>query len=292
MINRALWVVGLGLAVSGAVGCGNAPIAPPSSVMSNSFSPSSGTTASGAPADDLWWKYEVNGGQAEPVMANGLAGTITVADMMVHLTNGGTKRETTFGMSIALSDGATTVTGHATNQTDETLMVGPPSAEVSETMHQDQQLSGNGMSIHETIQSTTMPSMPLVDFGDHPDLDSLPVGHADQATVHLTVNALVTASAPGQMPQSDAATTTSDGTVTWTVVAQLPSMDVLGKSYQRVTEMQVQTNATEAQTGMTTSSTVTNWLAAGIGIIRSEGAADAQGTTLTEELIDTDLGLQ
>jgi hypothetical protein len=260
--------------------------------MSNSFSPSSATTASGSPAGDLWWTYAVNGGVATPIVIQGLSGTITVGDMMVHLTNGGTKRETTFDMSILLSDGATTVTGHASNRTDDTLIVGPPSAEVSETMHQDQQFSGNGMSLHETIQSMTMPSMPLVDFGDRSDLDSLPIGHTDQATVHLTATASAIASAPGVVPQSDTQTTTSDGTVVWTVMDQLPSMNVRGKTYARVTQIQVQTDSTDAQTGMTTSSTLTNWLAAGIGIIKSVGSSDALGTDLTEELIDTDLGLQ
>jgi hypothetical protein len=292
MINRASWVVGLGLVVSSVVGCGTSPLDAPPSVMSTSFSPSSGTTAAGAPADDLWWKYRANGGAAVPVQVNGASGTMTVGDISVHLTSGGTKRETTFGMSITVSEGGTIVTNHATSTADETLMVGPPAATVSESLHQEQQLSAPGESIHVMLQTMSTPAMPLVDFGDRPDLDQLPVGHADEVMVRVTATATATASAPGQVPQSDTKTATSDVHVVWTVMAQLPSMTVLGKPYDRVTEIQQQSDATDTLTLMTSSTTNTTWLAAGIGAIKTVTNADSLPTSITEELLDTNLGLQ
>jgi hypothetical protein len=261
--------------------------------MSNgSFSPTSGTTASGA-VSDLWWKHRMNGGVATPIVSNGIPGTATLGDRLTRLMDGGTQRAITFTLSVALSDGTTSATTHATNEIDDTLMAGPPSALVSETIHQDQQASGSGVSLDVMLDEMVTPTTPIVDFGDRTDLDQLPVGHAEEMMVRVMVNAIGTVSGPGVAPQTNAKTAMSDEHVVWTVMGQLPSMTVLGKTYQRVVQVQLQVDATDTATLMTTTTTETDWLAAGIGTIKSQRSADSTiGAAVTAELVDTNLGAQ
>jgi hypothetical protein len=293
MANRALWVLGLGMVAASIVGCGGGgPADAPPSVMAPSFSPSGGTTASGGAASEVWWKHRLNGGVGMPVVSNGIPGTITYGDRLTRVTNGGTERIVTFNLTLTLSDSGGSATSHATNELDDTLVVGPPSAVVSETWHQEQQVSAPGMSEHVTIQAMEALATPLVDFGDRSDLDQLPVGHAEEATTRITTNASATASAPGFAPQTNTKTSITDVHVMWTVMAQLPSMMVLGNTYERVVQVQMQTDSTDTSTLMTTSQTETDWLAAGIGLIKGQKNADEfLPSGATAELIDTNLGL-
>jgi hypothetical protein len=261
--------------------------------MTASFSPTGGTTASGGAASEVWWKHRLNGGVGMPIVSNGIPGTITYGDRLTRVINGGTERVVTFNLSLTLSDAGGSATSHATNELDDSLMVGPPSAVVSETWHQDQQVSGPGLSEHVSIQAMEALATPLVDFGDRTDLDQLPVGHVEEATVRVTTNASATASAPGVAPQTNTKTSISDEHVVWTVMAQLASMTVLGNTYQRVVEVQTQTDTTDTTTLMTTSQTETDWLAAGIGLIKVQKTADNfLPSGATAELIDTNLGLR
>ena len=109
----------------------------------------------------------------------------------------------TFNLTVtALSDGSNSAPRRTRpTRLDDTLMAGPPSAVVSENVHQEQQASGAGMSEHVSVQAMMALATPLVDFGDRTDLDQLPVGHADEATVRVTTNATATASAPGVAPR-------------------------------------------------------------------------------------------
>jgi hypothetical protein len=175
---------------------------------------------------------------------------------------------------------------------DDTLIAGPPSMIVSENVHQEQQASGGGMSLHLSLQEMISPAMALIDFGDRLDLDQLPVGHVDEQTVRVMATATATASAPGVTPQTNTKTATSDEHIVWTVMEQMPSMTVLGKTYERVVQVQLQVDATDSQTLMTTTTTETDWLAAGIGLIKSQKAGDSLlPGGATAELIDTNLGL-
>jgi hypothetical protein len=291
MVNRAL-VLGLGLIAAGAAGCNGGAsedLAPPAT-NSGSFSPTNGTTAAGA-TTDVWWKHRMNGGVAMPIVSNGMSGTMTMGDRLTKLTNGGTQRQITFAFTVTLSDGTITATSHATNEIDDTLMAGPPSALVAESVHQEQQASAPGFSEHVTLQEMLTSAMPTIDFGDRADLDQLPVGHVEEATSRVMVTGTATASAPGVAPQTNTETAISDEHFVWTVTGQMPSMTVLGKTYERVVEVQLRVDATDTATLMTTSQTETDWLAAGIGTIKSQKTGDnLLGTAFTAELIDTNLG--
>jgi hypothetical protein len=262
----------------------------PPSVMSGSFSPTSGMTAAGGAATEVWWKHRLNGAMATPVTINGSAGTLQLGDRLTRITSGGTSRVVTFDLTLTLQDASGPVTSHATNEADDTLMAGPPDALVAEQIHQNQQITGDGMSIGLVLSEMVMPSMPIVDLGDRTDLDQLPVGHHDEQTVQTMLSVTATATNGGMSNSNTMNATSSDHTV-WTVMEQIPSMTVLGHTYERVVEMVVDTDSTDISTGMVTTSTQTIWLAAGIGTIKAQQTDALLPGPMTAELIDTNLGL-
>jgi hypothetical protein len=283
--------VSLALIATCVVACGGGGSGEmPPSVMSGSFSPTSGTTASGAPGTEVWWKHRLNGGAATPVTVNGVPGTMQLGDRLTQITSGGTSRVITFDLTLRVQDPAGTVTSHSTNEADDTLMAGPPDALVSERILQNQQISGQGNSLQLALNEMIMPGMPLIDRGDRTDLDQLPVGHTDEQMVRTMVSVTATATRGGTSNSNTMMGAEDDHSV-WTVMEQIPSMTVLGHTYERVVKMVVTTDSTDTSTQMVTSSTQTLWLAARIGAIRSEQTNPFLPGPLTAELIDTNLGL-
>jgi hypothetical protein len=214
-----------------ACGGGGSGDAPPS-VMSGSFSPTSGTTASGGAATEVWWKHRLNGGVATPVTANGIPGTMQLGDRLTRITSGGTNRVVTFDLTLRLQDPTGAVTSHATNEVDDTLMAGPPDALVSERILQNQQISGQGTSLQVALNEMIMPGMPLVDQGDRTDLDQLPIGHTDEQMVRTMFSVTATATSGGTSNSNTKMGAEDDHSV-WTVMEQIPTMTVLGRTYER-----------------------------------------------------------
>lgn len=270
--------------------CDGSSAALPGSANSQSFSPVFGMTASGSKSD-VWWKYLINGGMPLSfVDSNGLSETATFpGDELVRTSGGGTKRATTFGMNISFSDNGDFVTESATSETDEALNPGPPNAVVSVEGKQSETLTVQGMAARIVTSVVTQLSMPTVDFGDRTDLDQLPVGHVDEATVRKTVTAMTTVSVGG-MAQSETQTLVSDVHETYTIMEQIPSMAVQGKTCQRVVRVEVKTDATDVSTGQPVANgTSTFWLAAGLGAIKNVASESGLATEVGVELIDTNL---
>jgi hypothetical protein len=290
-MNFRLALGGLLVAGLSAGACGsNGPVDVPASVMSTSFSPTTATTASGAPAAELWWRHRINGGQPTSIVMFGSAGTVTFGDRTTRVTAGGTHRETTFASSLTLDAAGTTLTSNATSTTTDTFMVGPPAALVSESLHTEELVSGGGTADREVTQTLKTPAMPLVDFADRADLDQLPVGHIDEATVTTVVTGSVTTTSGGRTQTLPVSGTTSDHEI-WTITEQVPSMTVLGNTYTRVVKAELKTDSTDMSTLSMTSVTATAWFAAGIGIIKELQNDSNLSIPITHELVDTNLGL-
>jgi hypothetical protein len=218
----------------------------------------------------------------------GSPGTLQLGDRLTRITDGGTKRVVTFDLTLTIEDAGGNVTNRASSEVDDTLMAGPPDAIVAEELHQQQQLAGQGMSAQVALNEMLTPAMPMVDLTDRTDLDQLPVGHKDEQTVQTTVSATATATISG-MSQTNTTTATSSTHTVWTIMQQIPSMMVLGKTYSKVVEVVVDTDSTDTSTNMVTTSTQTLWLAAGIGQIKSEANNALTPTPITAELVDTNL---
>lgn len=281
------FVVLCGLALAA---CDGSSAALPGPATTQSFSPVFGMTASGAKSD-VWWKYLINGGQPLSfVDASGVSETATFpGDELVRTSGGGTKRATTFGMNLSFSDSGDLVTESATSETDEVLNPGPPNAVVSADGKQNETLTVQGMAVRIAISVATRLSMPTVDFGDRSDLDQLPVGHVDEATVRKTVTSTATASVGG-MADTESKTLVSDVHETYTIMEQIPSMTVQGKTYQRVVRVEVKQDATDASSGQpVVNGTSTFWLAAGVGAIKNVASESVLAAEVSVELVDTNL---
>jgi hypothetical protein len=292
LMPRFRAVVALGLAMSGLAACGtSSPGDQPASAKSDSFSPSTAVDAMGMPTD-VWWKHRMNGGVATPIEVNGLSGTATATDRLTRVSAGGMNESGSFSMTLVLSDGTTSATSHVTATQTQARTVGPPSASTDLHLNEEEQVVGPGASIHLSLALASMYSMPVVDFGDRTDLDQLPVGHVDEATVTTTSSATVNVTGGGAPSTKSQSVTSSDHYV-WTVKEQLPSMTVLGKTYQRVVRMEVLTDSTNQSTLEKKSAITTLWLAAGIGIIKQlQPPNDTLSFPVTAELVDTNLGLE
>lgn len=280
--------VGLIAFALAACDAGGSPLETGPAVTSDSFSPVVGKTAAGA-AGDVWWKYRLNGGAAVPITSMGVPGTMKLSDETVRASDGGTKRSSTFGLTIVLNDGSTAVTTTGTATHEDVLMAGPPNAVVSETINEDEVASGGGETLRLVLSSMATPSMALVDFGDRTDLDQVAVGHTDEATVTTMISATATATVNGS-PSTNTTTGTSRDHETWKVAEQIPSMTVQGKTYQRVVRVQVESDSTDTSTNAVTTSSKTLWLAAGVGAIKSIETNSLLPTQITYELVDTNLG--
>jgi len=241
--------------------------------------------ADGAPLTELRWLHRINGGRPLQITGNS---TTTFGDRLTRVLDGGTRRITTGDVETIAISGMDRATTHLTQNFEETLMAGPPAAVILQTLHQEQQLSMEGMPpLHLLVTMMATPAMPLVDFGDRTDLDQLPVGQFADATIMISQT--LTTSVDGMPDASSSTTLSSSNRSRWTILERLPSLMVLGQSYRRVVKVAVQVDSTDLATAKTTTSTNVFWLAAGIGVVRSEQALGFAVGTLPSELVETNL---
>jgi hypothetical protein len=277
------------LALMGCDGGGPEHVAP--SVRSPSFSPTTGTTADGAPAAELWWRHRLHRGMAWPIDVNGTPGTMKLGDRLTRVIDGGTRRISTLEGDLTSGTGADRLTLHTTQRFDEILMRGPPAAVVSTMLDQEQNSTPAGIPpLNLVLTSMSMPAMPLVDFGDRADLDQVPVGPLGEATV-MTATSIAVTTTSGGTPNTIAMTLRSSDHTRWTILEQLPSLTVLGETYARVVKVQVDVESTDLDTSEVSSAANTFWLAAGIGIVRAEQVASPVVDPIPVDLADTNLGL-
>ncbi len=180
------------------------------------------------------------------------------------------------------------VTTHLTQRSEETLIAGPPSAAISQTLQQEQQLSVAGMPPLQLLATSMVTlAMPQVDFADRADLDQLPAGEFADATI--MTSATVAATTDG-MPSTSTSTTNYSSRSRWTILERLPSLTILGNSYRRVVKVEVRVDSTDLATSQTTTVTNRFWLAAGIGAVRTE-LAGLTAVPILSELVESNLAL-
>jgi hypothetical protein len=128
-----------------------------------------------------------------------------------------------------------------------------------------------------------MDSPPQAAFADRTDLDQLSVGYAEETSFTTTWTESTT---------SGGSTTTRSWSAMYhyrrTIVEQLSTMTVLGKTYRRVVKVEAAFDVTDA-TGQRTIPPSDSWYAAGIGLIRSSSFFPTVPTPVISELVDTNL---
>jgi hypothetical protein len=273
------------------VGCGGRALDPSASAKSDSFFPTSATKASGEAPSELWWRYSINGGAPVPITSDSLSGTMQFSDEVTVLSNGGTSEHSSLSATARLTDGLQVIASSVSEEMDMTLMAGPPSAIISQTTHQEQQLSAPGVAAHISLRGIAKPTMPITNFADRPDLDQLPIGHVDELTTRIVSTTSGSASANGRT-NTNMTTSNVDMHRVWTIVDQLPSLTVRGKTYERVVKIEEREDDTNVDTFEVTSDMVTRYFAVGIGLIKAEGSSDPFAGPVTIELVDTNLGAQ
>lgn len=285
ILSLAALVLAFGCLASSGCDDGGSPGVAPSGA-GNSFSPATGTGADGAPLTELWWRHRINGGLPRQITA---AGTLTFGDRLTRVLEGGTRRITTGDVdtdTVVEMDHSTT---HLTQRFEETLIVGPPSAVTSQTLHQETLLSLPESPPLKVLATLTMtPAEPVVDVCDRTDLDQLPLGQFAEVTIMRTLTS--TTSAEGRPDSARTETSSSIDHHQWTILQRLPALTVLGNSYRRVVKVAERVDSTDPATAQTTTVTNLFWLAAGIGVVRSEqGTGGFTVEPVLAELIETNL---
>lgn len=273
------------VACASAQGCGGgAPLQP---AHSSSFFPVRGTADNGAAAGTLHWVYRLNGGQ--PVTtASPSSATIHFGDENITAQDG-----LTITQSLDADLTATGVSGH--ESVDETDHITPDSspATISEKdINIAIAASNNGVSETEALMfHYTYGATPLSTFFDRDDLDTLPPGSSGSQDLQIMLNGTVTATVTGSGTQSQSTSMTLPTSLSWSLVDQLATFQVLGHDYANVVEVQTTTLVTDPSTGVPEQGTANIWLAKGIGMIREEQDGTAFDVTgpIASELVSTNL---
>jgi hypothetical protein len=246
---------------------------------SPSFYPVRAVDDTGQPAPLLHWTYRIN--QCQPTTSMGI--TLTLSD----------EDQTIQGSTLVQSEGVTYDSPSGTGMQTITEQLDPDAGAIIQIdIDTSARLTNGAADIMLTERFGTMP-MPSV--YNRSDLDTLQVGYsetipASHGTVSSTVRSATT-------PVSTTGTVDISGS--WSLLDKLASFAVQGTTYLDVVKVQGVVMATAsildpASGAMSTSATTTttvNYLAKGIGTIRSESTATQQSGTMTSvgELLGTNL---
>jgi hypothetical protein len=277
-----LWFVAIAL-TSAVVGCGGAdPLRP---AHSPSFFPVRGTADDGSPAH-LQWTYRFNDGH--PVTDPSLpAASLQLGDET--LTSDGSTMQTSLNVTVTSTDGS--ISGNESVSEADQLTSDSPAAVSARDLNVNANVTEMGMSVSlREMSHYAFGATPLSTFFDRSDLDTLEIGHSESGSAQAAVTATISITGPAAQTQTQTSTATLTGT--WTLMDKLPTFQVTAGTYANVVEVQMAQSSVDSSTGTTDQSSVTIWLAKGIGMVREEESSDSLiGTNgaIADELVSTNL---
>jgi hypothetical protein len=229
---------------------------------SASFFPTAATGEDGKAAPEIWWRLRVAAGAPVVISADGQPGSIDLDDVEVRIPAGAAQRTTKLAGTMTIG----AASSRLREDIVETLAAGSPVAISGEQVHQTQAVSSMGRRGTLDLTGIVTPSAPVRQIVDRTDLDRLPVGHVDVLTYtsSTSITGTVTSNGASHPSSSQELDMVRE---TWTVAQQLPTMDVLGKTYARVVKMTRVFESTETVSGVKETTTSTLWFAAGIGLV-------------------------
>jgi hypothetical protein len=208
----------------------------------------------------------MNGGSTTPLNATGGV-TVRYVDQEVRIA--GAMRTTSLKGTVASIDGSGWA-GTVSEDVTEHLSSESPATVVAREVVDTSSLVATG-STHTTIRLATMydfGAMPEPLFFDRTDLDTIAIGFSESVDVLAPATATETITTTSA-PETSNSNESVNRSLSWSLLAVLPTLQVLGKDYTDVVQVAAtMTSTTTAGDAPQTSSTL--WLAKGIGIVRAQ----------------------
>jgi hypothetical protein len=261
-------VAGLCLTACGGGGGDSAESYVPAESLS--FAPTTGTAASDpSQSVPLHWVYVLNNREALSSSFGDKTVNMVVDTFAVKVNPADMKRAMSLQGSVNGSDTATSFSGTYSLDASESVSV-----ESGKTTVHDQSFSmrvsgvQDGEKVFAQVKSTVKGFSPALEwFLDRTDLDQLAVGYTQSfgSDASLDVNVEVS---------GEPAASSSDKPIRvehqWTVMEQIASMEVQGKTYTKVVKLALLTTGAD-MAGKMAPVTQYYWVAKGVGMIRGQG---------------------
>lgn len=262
----------------------------PAPVRSASYSPLDGSLADGRDATQLWWTYELNAGRPITVAQPSVQLTLMPTSARVVVEPLKKTRKTQVSGSLKAVAGGTNVSGGFELSVDDELAPGEPTAFVNERVHMTQQLMAQGENVRVDIDVLGVPDGPWPWVLDRSDLGSTPEGTRVDSVLGWKITGTIEEQANGATDRKTLPEQTISSADSWIVRAKLPALSVQGVDYHDVVQVDRQMQAPDPTTGVPTPTSVTYYVAAGVGFVRAVNLVKLPGNQdVIWDLIDTNL---
>lgn len=289
-VNKlGLGVSWAGWALSGSlIACGG--VVDSTSVSSESYSPHEATTLAGEPAQTVWWKYEVNGGEPVEFTDLTLPLSVDLDDVMVVLDRATGERRIDIRGELSGHYGDTPVAGTYSLQIVQRIEGGDTTRIVAETQTMELTTNAGGDTGYTTTEVTQTPSTPWEWLPDRANLDQIPLNELHTLHQDVEITGKTTSSSSGS-ERSRIIEESAPITDAWIAESTGGTVAVQGNAYEHVVVLHRTTDAPSAERGTVLTYTMSLEVARGIGIVRSTGWFTIGATPLKMELVDTNLAL-
>lgn len=258
---------------------------------SSSFSPTIAVTSDGSPTT-LYWTYRVNGGSPMTTTSEGLTMIMQCSDLQLSINPETLKRIVEF--SATVSGGAS---GSISAYSSEDLIASAGRTLINhQDLRMDMNLSAQGQTISGYMRIITSPTSPLEWFLDREDLDTLGVGYVfdggnPTASVSVTLDMTFSAPGYGSQPIYETMTEPAQYHESWRITGVQDSITVAGKTYYNVVVVERTTLVPDASLSVESAqpTTITYWVAKGVGMVKGVGQYSIMGQQMIIELIGTNL---
>ncbi len=261
------------------------------SAFSASFSPVVGVTSDGSPTA-LYWTYRVNGGNPMSMTSEGVYMSMQVSDMQLTINPDTLQRLVSFSATVGGD-----VSGSISANSTETITLNTGRTLITDQdLRMDMNLGAQGATITGYMEVLTRPNSPVEWFLDREDLDTLGVGYVSDggnptAMVTATVNLTVSVPGYGSQPAYESATEPAQYHESWRITGVQDSITVAGKTYYNIVVVERTTLVPDSSFSSASAepTTITYWVAKGVGMVKGVGQYTIMGQQMTIELVGTNL---
>jgi hypothetical protein len=231
-----------------------------------------------------YWIYKINGGAPLSVSMNGVNLGMQFGDLRVDINAAGTKRFVKFNASLSGDATGTidvNVDSDLTASADTTLIQ-------NEVLTMDMSLSVPGESVIVKFYMNIIFSPEAEWFLDREDLDTFSVGYVynEQNMITAAMDGYIDISGYGR----ESFDTSGTSAESWEILAKNETVTVNGITYQNVIKVKRNTLIPDMNsTNGNQETTITYWVAKGIGMVKGIGQYSILGEQLSIELTGTNL---
>lgn len=295
-----LCVVGLGVvAITGSGGGGGgdsdggSDASSYSAVSSSSFSPVVATD-SGGDAAELFWKYEINGGEPLTVSLTGVELVLDFDPLTLVIDPVDMERRSEISGELTGSASDGTASGDYHVEVVEALASLDGVTQIDNTdMDMDMTVKMSGITLNLEASISVMYDSPYEWFLDRDNLDELSVGDTFNADGEIYGTAQGSLKMSGAYEYEDTISESVSSQESWEIMGILDSYTLRGVTYTDVVKVKRLAYAPNVgPTGYSSDEAeIVYWVAKGIGMIKGSGQFNIMGEPLEIELVETNLVL-